>query len=274
MMKARINSGFSLIEMSVVLIIVSLLLSSVLVPMSNLNTQNRIKQTQAKLNAIKDALMGYMLVNQRFPCPASVNSNGDEDFVDKATGECSLYKGFVPWRTLGIDSAVNVDNLLIDAWLNPFLYAVKGNKSNNPDCTSSPIIYDRAYTKTLGINNQDINKESIKCVAGEFDICRDDNNDGTLCETDEKLATGIPVIILSLGENARSTTSTHIYEFENVGTSVAGASSQTYFIPSNAKFIVGKNNSNTGSSKRFDDLLVWISPYVLYNRMVSAGMYP
>ena len=112
------QSGFSLIEIAIVLVIFGLLLTMFLTPLSTQrNLQNRA-ETNALLHTAKEALFGYAIVNGHFPCP---------DTKPVPTGEadatCTTEGGVLPWNTLGISPT--------DAWNHYFTYYVDATFSNS-----------------------------------------------------------------------------------------------------------------------------------------------
>lgn len=257
----KYDNGFSLLEMAVVLIIVSLLLSTMLVPFSTYSKNAQYKETVTKLETIKEALMGYYLANQRFPCPATGTSDGRESFDtasdNKTTGACdssaSIAYGFVPYLDLGLYGRTNDDNLLVDAWNNPFLYAVGGD--NNCTAEKWVLTKENAISPDIGVQ--------LSCVTGKFTVCKN-----TSC-TGSNIAVDVPIVILSMGEKRHNLADATDAEDKNIDSVQTGASGKVYPFPSNQEFVMLDYNENS-----FDDLVTWISPYVLYNRMVTAGVYP
>ncbi len=66
----RRPSGFSLIELAIVLFIVSLLIGGLLMPLSAQNEIRGRQETDKALANIREALIGFAVVNGRLPCPA------------------------------------------------------------------------------------------------------------------------------------------------------------------------------------------------------------
>ena len=82
-MKQSAQTGFSLIEIAVVLVIISILLAIVAVPLSTQIDQRRRADTMRQLDLAKDAITGFAISNGRLPCPAlkvTGCTNGSECF--------------------------------------------------------------------------------------------------------------------------------------------------------------------------------------------------
>ena len=119
MMKNK-QSGFSLIELGVVMFIIVLLLGSVLVPLQTQVEQRQISTTEKSLVEIREALLGFAIANGYLPCPDTDNDGAEN--VNAGSGQCStissnISHGFLPWGTLGLGEN--------DVWGNRFRYAVR-----------------------------------------------------------------------------------------------------------------------------------------------------
>ncbi|HIE01477.1 MAG TPA: prepilin-type N-terminal cleavage/methylation domain-containing protein [Thiotrichaceae bacterium] len=114
----KTSNGFSLIEMAVVLIIIGLLMGGLLSPLSASLSLHKIKLTQQRLEEIKEALLGFAIINERLPCPAP-NKNGLA--LDVGDTDCQN-EGYLPWAELGVGR--------YDAWGNPFRYRVEEEYTN------------------------------------------------------------------------------------------------------------------------------------------------
>lgn len=112
------QQGFSLIEMAVVLVIVGLLVTGLLLPLSAQIDQRNYNETQRELADIREALVGFALSNAAsngnpyLPCP-DTNADG---FEDRLAGVCTNVVAGLPWATLGLGRA--------DRWSNPYIYRV------------------------------------------------------------------------------------------------------------------------------------------------------
>lgn len=122
----RRQYGFSLIELAIVLVIVTLLIGGLAVPLSAQIKARRIAETQKTLADANEAIVGFAMThpaklpNTRFlPCP-DIDGDGKED-RDPTSDACSSISGtvsggYLPWVDLGVASQ--------DAWGNRLRYAV------------------------------------------------------------------------------------------------------------------------------------------------------
>lgn len=111
------HTGFTLVEMAVVLVIIGLMLGGLLMPLSAQMEKDRREETQATLNAIRDALIGYAVVNGTLPCPdTTVPPDGLPDACNNSPNQRN--RGGLPYGVLGIART--------DAWGNAWTYAVNG----------------------------------------------------------------------------------------------------------------------------------------------------
>lgn len=93
----RSTEGFSLIEISIVLIIVGLLLGGLLTPLQVQKEVRDIKTTLQILDDTQLAIFGYAYINSFLPCP-DTDGDGQENF---AAGNCTALEGDIPWGTIG-----------------------------------------------------------------------------------------------------------------------------------------------------------------------------
>lgn len=249
-MKVRRSRGFSLVEMAIVIVIITLLLGAVLVPLGTQVGQRNTDNTRNMLDNIKDAIIGFAVANGRLPCPASAASNGVEDPV--GGGLCkAAFDGFVPAVTLGI-TQTDAQGYAIDAWGNRIHYAVTDSNSN-------------AFTTFTASNSMRI--VGMSSLSPNLAVCESSPAGGPPpCGTALTLASNAVAIIFSSGSNGANASDYGPDEIANFDPNNPSAADGVF---------VSHTSSQSGSSiGQFDDLVTWISPYVLYNRMISAGQLP
>lgn len=112
------QTGFTLIEIAIVLVIVGFLLAGMLASLSSQIELRKITETKNELSNIKNALMGFTMSHNAtdakpyLPCP-DTDANGTENRV---AGLCSSLEGDLPWADLGVQSN--------DSWDRKYRYRV------------------------------------------------------------------------------------------------------------------------------------------------------
>jgi len=109
--------GFTLVEIAVVLVIVSLLIGAGFSSLGAFLDNSKQSHTNGSLLTTKQALLNYVKVNKHMPCP-DTDGDGQEDRVG-STPQCSAYVGTVPYDDIGLARAT-----VSDDYSNLFGYAV------------------------------------------------------------------------------------------------------------------------------------------------------
>jgi prepilin-type N-terminal cleavage/methylation domain-containing protein len=265
--KKKVDAGFTLIEIAVVLVIVSLLLGSFITSLSSRIETTRRNDTIKQLEDIKSALLGFVSAQGRLPCPATAVGQGLEQPV--GGGACTAQHGFVPGVTLGLNGSYNRDLLLTDSWGNPFRYSVTVTDVN-------------AFTTPVGIKNATM--ATLESPASlDLVICNGSSIVPNSCTGGgvTALANSVPFVIMSLGQDGNfsaGAVSPATSQGENSGEALVAANAAG----ENIAYTVGGNRvfakmsySSTGSvAGAFDDMLLWVSSYEIYSRMIEAGQLP
>lgn len=257
------RSGFSLIEVAIVLLVMGLLAGGLVMPLSAQMERVRVGDTRRAMDDIREALLGFAVANGRLPCPANgavatgTAGAGTELLVGN---NCTAIRGVLPWATLGLPET--------DAWGRRYTYrvtttfgdAIAANTVAPPvTCVSIPA---QASFALCSQGDMTINTRAPNKALGA-------------------LATQISAVVLSHGKNGYGA-------FQNTGTAVGAPPAANIDETTNANValttFVSRDitdqgtpcNDAAGANKfcEFDDLVLWISPNVLASRMVMAGRLP
>ncbi|GAB7563885.1 hypothetical protein LG202_19240 [Methylobacillus methanolivorans] len=117
--------GFTLVEMAMVLVIVGFVISALLIPIGAQRDIHYIEANRSALKTINEAIIGFVVLNGRLPCPAPAMS-ADVELTNGGIEDCSSNQGkegFLPWRTLSVDAT--------DAWRGRWHYRVDQGFTNS-----------------------------------------------------------------------------------------------------------------------------------------------
>ena len=258
------QSGFTLIEIAVVLVIVGILIGSFIGTFADRIETTRRDNTKKQIEEINLAILGFAGARGRLPCPATTTSAGQEQ--PPGGGACAVQHGFVPVALMGLSGAVNRDGLLIDSWGNPIRYSVTASDAN-------------AFTTSAAGGIQDT---GMAVLTPDLVICSGDSTSGTDCAGGpSKLAGNAAYVVLSLGKDGNEfvtnlTPNTDQGENASETTVVANAAGENiaYTVANNRVFVSKSYSDIASTSGRFDDIIIWGSPYILYSWMIEAGQLP
>jgi prepilin-type N-terminal cleavage/methylation domain-containing protein len=158
--------GFTLIELAIVLVIITILIGGLAMPLSAQIQARRVAETRQTMEEAREAIMGFAMTHQiagqpYLPCPDTV---GDGIENRDATGICSSEEGLFPWVTMGTAGQ--------DAWGNRLRYRVTAAFADG----------------SAGFSNTDV---------GNIQVCS-----GGGCATVD-VASNVPVVLVSHGPNGR-----------------------------------------------------------------------
>lgn len=233
--------GFTLVEMAIVLVIVGLLLGGLLMPLSTQVEQRRISETQKALDEIKEALIGYAAShvdasNHPFlPCPDKTVAGGVGTPNDGQEDRNVVGTCVVSEGNLPWVTLGGAD---ADSWGNRFHYRVTA-------------VFSDSATGFALTSAGDITVQSA-AIGGTA------------------VATSVPAAVLSYGKNGFGATNfsgginpapTSADELENT----AGV----------ATTFVSHIRTDVGTpAGEFDDIVIWLSPNILFSRMIAASALP
>ncbi|MFQ5659988.1 MAG: type II secretion system protein [Gammaproteobacteria bacterium] len=229
--------GFTLIELAMVLFIVSLLLGGLLVPLAT-QVEGRNRQlAQRKLDDIKEALIGFAIINGRLPCPTTQTDPADAAYgsEDAACNVTVTTEGFLPWKTLGVSA--------YDQW------GVTRVSSADPWNGYWRYRVDRNFSLPFNLGTGTIDNLTVQ-----------DSQNNTLTSTTER-----PIaIVYSTGANQTQDGQNSSYE-QNPSGNATGT------VPNGYPLYQGGEANNVTV---FDDITIWLTRPLLFNRMVVSGKLP
>lgn len=276
-MKMNFPKGFSLVEIAVVLVIISVLLTIIAGPIAGQLDQRKFEDIKKQEELVKETILGFAVINGRLPCPAlntGLCSVGRECFCAEGTGasvsgtctltlnmpnnfngRCAAFgttttalaAGFLPTMSLGIASS-DTNGYLLDAFAtsnSQYRYAVARTTVNGvPFALTSPD----------GIKLATMEKFGGTTPPDLLTICPPAT---PACSGTAALTKQAPFIVFSLGRNSATAYA-----------SLGSAEQANLDDDTSYKFVSGTPEAN------FDDVLSWSSINILFARMVQAGKLP
>ena len=120
--------AFSLVELSVVLLVIATLLSTSVIGYKSIISASKVKSNKDSIDAVYKAIGSYLITNKKLPCPASLTlTKGDVNYGNevRVSGACpsstsggviisssntNLAYGMVPTQTLGLPANIAEDS--------------------------------------------------------------------------------------------------------------------------------------------------------------------
>lgn len=234
----KYQSGFSLIELAVVLVIIGVLVGSFIGTFGARIDNTRRVETRDALDKIKLSLYGFALSQSpvRLPCPDTDN----DGLEDLAGASCSSLTspGNLPWRTLGIERG--------DAWASNYSYWAADEYSNTAGFTR--------ITDATGVGEIRDTTDPV------FNVISDN----------------VSAVIISHGKNSYGSVGVNNVakpvlpagaayddERENLDTDAA-----------QPVLFISRPVADEAAATAYDDIITWISEFELKGKMVQAGALP
>ncbi|WP_230411873.1 type II secretion system protein [Denitromonas iodatirespirans] len=230
--------GFTLAELAIVLLILTVLAAALVVPFRARLEADRREQTRRMLDDIHAALIGFAIVHGRLPCPTTrrnpLDTRYGEEEIDGATNKCVVgSEGMLPWRTLGLpgfDAWGHARSVEADPWAGQFRYRVDLDFSSAQPGVK--IKADTDYASTIKVIDHDGNEITVSSYSG----------------TESLKNTLAVALVYSTGPDLTPNGANASYE------------------------AVGDATYETGEpTTAFDDMVVWIARPLLIARMAQAG---
>lgn len=235
--KHTLSNGFSLVELSIVLVIVGVLASAAVAPLSGSIRQARFKQTQIQLETIREALHGYLISSGRLPCPLDASSE-----LLPSNDQCSTSHGALPGAILGVMGQRSATGALLDPWGKEYVYAVSMNDHESSGTQSRPDWLTVGEPVAVGASQ----------LGADLSLCRKQSSGN--CPAKDLIASDIVWVVFSKGESDGSTGA----ELENQD--------------SDTVFAVSAYSSN--KEQPFNDQFAWASRSELIYWLLKAEWLP
>ena len=228
------QAGFTIVEIAIVLLVVGLMIGGLVAPLSSQLEQRRVSNTERVMEDAREALFGFALRNNYLPCPAISAIDGRED----RTGSiCNKRYGYLPWATLGVQK--------LDGWGRVLAYSV------TPSFANSVSFFTLNSPRDITVATRGMDGQIIPAS---------DAND-------------IPAVILSFGRNGYGATSDQNTQLLDAGQ--GNIDEKTNLGGEGVAFVTRPASTDPRApGGEYDDLVLWMSPNVLINRMVAAQKLP
>jgi len=255
------QSGFTLIEIAIVLLIVTIVLgySVAMLPLQQELKQYRNADTE--MDSIIEHLVAFAQVNGRLPCPDTATDtdgvansvDGLEDQHSNANTGCEAFFGFLPARTLGMNGKYDDSGRLIDPWGSGYGYAVSNIDRDGVGGDGKPDLVTANGIRDEGLANVDPDLQvcSDSAITG-MDLTCADVSGNTVVDN-------VAVVIVSLGKDNALPPVSAIQQ-ENTDDFDNGTNDKVYIF----------------SPRRddYDDIVKWIPRSLLFSRMIEAEQLP
>jgi prepilin-type N-terminal cleavage/methylation domain-containing protein len=215
--------GFSLIELSIVLLIVALLGSGLFGSIASQRSLGEVSEARLQLDTAHESLLGFAIRYGRLPCPAAPTLRNTENLA--GLEDCTRQHGVLPWADLALPET--------DPWGRRMTYYASNRFSG-----ALPVGANASFTLDTD-GNANIQDGQTKVIASN-----------------------LSAVLVSHGPRGDGG-----------------------YLPSGARLPIGSGDENENTdadltfverlpNENFDDLLIWVIPGILKNRMVSAGRLP
>lgn len=278
-----VQRGFTLIEVALSMVILGLVLTGLVVSLTQQLQQRRLLDTRTSLAQANDALLAFVTANARLPCPAILGSNGLESLiVPGLPGQCTAAAGFLPAVTLGLPN-LDANGLLNDGWADGSVFDNSGVQ-NYPRAIRYSVALlattAQKYALTAGSLNGAVRAAVGTALAtvGPPPV----NNGLWVCRSALGLVAAVNVnrcggpanslalnavaVIWSQGPTGNDKLGNSADENQNAG-QLTGAG-----VP--RAFVMRDPTATAAAGGRFDDLVSWVSWGAVADKLMVAWQVP
>ena len=231
------HKGFSLVELTLVMFIIGLMLGGLLVPLATQTEARQRNETLQQLEQIREALIGFAIINGRLPCYTTQSdpTSAGYGMEDSPCNPAGLTSdGILPWKTLGMETG-------FDPW------GVQRISSTDPWTGFWRYRVHPNFVTTISLSSSPFSSNKL-CIV--------DAGGNLVVSTSET-----PVaLVYSTGANQTENGQNASYEATSVSTDCVNNSPILY--------------QGGPASGDFDDITMWLTRPLLFNRMVTANRLP
>jgi prepilin-type N-terminal cleavage/methylation domain-containing protein len=301
------QTGFTLIEIAIVLLIVTILLGYTVAMFPIQQELKQYRQVNREMDEIIQHLIGFAQVNGRLPCPdtsggvgnvlgtvkgvldgfedtadnftnrpAAANPYGvdrdvgDDNILDRQIDGCLAFSGYLPAGTLGLNGDIDrTTGRLLDPWGEPYRYQV-----SDIDVDANADGDDGDGDIGIGVDlvtPNGIRDEGIANTAPDIFICTDSNAIGldTTCidVSGNQVTVGIAAVVISTGKDRNIALTTA----DNSAIQIENL--DDFHDGTNDKVYVSSTRSDVVNAQ-YDDVVKWLSTNQLFTKMIEADQLP
>lgn len=280
-----------MIEIAIVLLIVTILLgySVALFPVQQELKQYR--KLDRDMDNIVAHLIGFAQVNGRLPCPdtdGDINGlgagdiNGQEDTDDVVNNldtlgnpppdpdgiidSCKGFSGFLPAGTLGLTGNIDANGSLLDPWGQPYRYHVSNIDFNSVGGLGGTDANIDTLAGADLVSPNGIGEEGLSNVTPNISICTNSNNataTDIVCDgSGTSIVVNAAAVVVSSGK-----------DLGQLASNIQNENRDDFHDGTNDLVYTFSTHSDV-SGAEYDDRVRWISPNLLYSKMIEAGQLP
>jgi len=258
---SRKNKGFSLLEIMIALLIMSVLLFGVAYTAQTARNFEQYTENKQYMNRVHDSLLTFVQVNGFLPCP-DTNGDGTEN-RNLAVPACNDANGRLPFLDLGVAET--------DAWGQPIFYAVNrdtdniGGTSDIASVGNSASYFNNQNAPVFGFNTPPVGN-TLTGAAGNYSVCGERTPlNLAACATANVLIEGSAVaVVVSFGQNG-ATTWAGIVGGGN--TNLANAEAEN----ADNDLVFWLAEGSIVEKQEFDDQLFWLTGYDVKYAIIKSG---
>jgi len=285
-LKFHFQHGFTLIEIAIVLLVVTILLGYTVAMFPIQQELKQYRQADLEMDEIIQHLIGFAQVNGRLPCPdttGDINATGtagtidgqedSDDLIVNATGivgtdnaidDCKAYSGFLPAATIGINGDTDTSGRLLDPWGEPYRYHVSDINMASAATTDAVDL----------ISPNGVREEGLSNVVPDLNICDTSLNSSAANLVCTEVGVGANNVVIDVAAVLISTGKDRGNIPPDGSRSPIQAENLDDFHNGTNDYVYTSSTRSDVDDSEYDDVLRWISPNVLYSKMIEARRLP